>query len=262
VRQRPEGLPYYPIFLDLADRLCVVIGGGAVAERKARGLLDAGARVRLVSPQVTGGVRRLAAQGRIEVVPREYREGDLEGAALAIAATDAEEVNMRVHEESKRLSIPLNVADKPELCDFILPSVVRKGPVVVAISTSGLLPALARRLKEEIDSTLPADYGPYAKRVGAFRRILIENVHDPRRKREILRRVSEADVSEVARMTLKEMKKRFMDPRKAGESFSPTGRRSHPHFVPDCGSRKAKHGAPHIPTDVPRRAVPHENFMI
>jgi siroheme synthase-like protein len=203
--------PYYPLFLDLTDKLCIVVGGGAVAERKARGLLNAGARVRLISPEVTRGVRRLARQGRIEVVPREYQEGDLDGAALAIAATNAEKVNLRVKEESKRLSIPLNVADSPDLGDFIVPSVVRKGPVVVAVSTSGLLPVLARRLKEEIDLKLSADYLPYARRVGAFRRILIETVHDPGKKREILERVGRADVSEVSRMTLREMKKRFME---------------------------------------------------
>ncbi len=203
--------PYYPLFLDLTDKLCIVVGGGAVAERKARGLLNAGARVRLISPEVTRGVRRLARQGRIEVVPREYQEGDLDGAALAIAATNASEVNMRVKGESKRLSIPLNVADRPDLGDFIVPAVVRKGPVVVAVSTSGLLPVLARRLKEEIGLKLSADYLPYARRVGAFRRILIETVHDPGKKREILRRVCRADVSEVSRMTLREMKKRFME---------------------------------------------------
>ncbi|MGD0662570.1 MAG: bifunctional precorrin-2 dehydrogenase/sirohydrochlorin ferrochelatase [Syntrophorhabdales bacterium] len=203
--------PYYPLFLDLTDKLCIVVGGGAVAERKARGLLNAGARVRLISPEVTRGVRRLARQGRIEVVPREYQEGDLDGAALAIAATNASEVNMRVKGESKRLSIPLNVADRPDLGDFIVPAVVRKGPVVVAVSTSGLLPVLARRLKEEIGLKLSADYLPYARRVGAFRRILIETVHDPGKKREILRRVCRADVSEVSRMTLREMKKRFIE---------------------------------------------------
>ncbi len=203
--------PYYPLFLDLTDKLCIVVGGGAVAERKARGLLNAGARVRLISPEVTSGVRRLAGQGRIEVVPREYQEGDLDGAALAIAATNASEVNMRVKEESKRLSIPLNVTDSPDLGDFIVPSVVRKGPVVVAVSTSGLFPVLARRLKEEIDLKLSADYVPYARRVGAFRRFLIETIHDPGRKREILERVGKADVSEVSRMTLREMKKRFIE---------------------------------------------------
>jgi len=204
--------PYYPLFLDLAHKLCIVVGGGAVAERKVRGLLNAGARVRLISPEVTAGVRKLARQGRIEIVSRGYQTGDLDGAALAIAATNSEEINMRVREESKRLSILLNVVDSPDLGDFIVPSVVRKGPVLVAVSTSGLLPVLARRLKEEIDSKLSADLALYARRVGAFRRFLIKTVQDPQRKKGILRRVSEADVSEVSRMTLREMKKRFLDP--------------------------------------------------
>ena len=202
--------PYYPLFLDLVDKLCVVVGGGAIAERKARGLLKSGARVKLVSPEVTPAVRKLAGQGRIEVVPRAYQAGDLEGAALAVAATNREEVNRRVREESKRLSIPLNVVDSPDLGDFIVPSVVRKGPVVVAVSTSGLLPALARRLKEEIGAALSEDFALYASRVGAFRRLVMRTVDDPAKKREILRRVSEADVSEVSRMTLEEIKKRFL----------------------------------------------------
>jgi precorrin-2 dehydrogenase/sirohydrochlorin ferrochelatase len=203
---------YYPLFLDLVGKLCVVVGGGAIAERKARGLLSAGARVRLISPEITKTIRKLAGQGRIEVVPRPYQAGDLEGAALAIAATDREEVNRRVCEESKRLSMPINVVDSPDLGDFIVPSVVRKGPVVVAVSTSGLLPALARKLKEEIEAALSGDFALYASRLGAFRRLVIRTVDDPARKREILQRVGEADVSEVSRMTLKEMKKRFVDP--------------------------------------------------
>ncbi|HUJ68152.1 MAG TPA: bifunctional precorrin-2 dehydrogenase/sirohydrochlorin ferrochelatase, partial [Syntrophorhabdales bacterium] len=128
--------PYYPLFLDLAHKLCIVVGGGAVAERKVRGLLSAGARVRLISPEVAAGIRKLARQGRIEIVLRAYQTGDLDGAALAIAATNREEINMRVREESKRLSILLNVVDSPDLGDFIVPSVVRKGPVLVAVSTS------------------------------------------------------------------------------------------------------------------------------
>jgi len=209
VRRLPA---YYPLFLDLTDRLCVVVGGGLVAERKARGLLAAGAALRLISPEVTGGIQRLSREGRIEVVLRAYRAGDLEGAVLAFAATDSEEVNREVAEESKRLAIPLNVVDSPGLGDFIVPSVVRKGPVAVAISTSGLLPSLARKLKREINETLCLDYASYAKHLGAFRRFLIESVHDPRERKAIMAQVGRADVSDVAGMSLREMKKRFLKP--------------------------------------------------
>jgi precorrin-2 dehydrogenase / sirohydrochlorin ferrochelatase len=211
VKRRPPPA-YYPLFLDLSDKLCIIVGGGAVAERKVRGLLAAGARVRLISPEVTRGIERLGRQGRIEIVTREYRAGDLEGAFLAFAATNKDEVNRRVREESRGLAIPLNVVDSPDTCDFIVPAVVRKGPVLVAISTSGLLPSLARRIKGEIGEVLSDDYAGYARRVGAFRRFLIEKVEDAGTRREIMERVGKADVSEVARMSLKEMKKRFLGP--------------------------------------------------
>lgn len=203
--------PYYPIFLDLSDRLCVVVGGGRVAERKVRGLVKAGARPRIVSPNVTAAIRRLAHKGAVEIVEREYREGDLEGAFLAFAATDREEVNDEVAAESARRAIPLNVADSPGKCDFILPSTIKNGPVSIAISSSGLAPVVAKKLKDRLKAALGADCGAYARKVAAFRRFLMENVGSGRKRREILGRVGRADISKVCRMSLREMKKRFLE---------------------------------------------------
>ena len=190
----------------------MVVGGGRVAERKVRALLSRKARVKLVSPVVTRGIARLADQGRIEMVAREYREGDLEGAALAFAATDRNGINREVREDALRLAIPLNVADDPDLCDFIVPSLVARGPLLIAISTSGLLPMLSKKLRKELTGVLAADYAAYARRVGAFRRFLIKHVASPRLRREIMERVGRADIAEVARMTLREMKARFLPP--------------------------------------------------
>jgi siroheme synthase-like protein len=203
---------YYPLFFRLAGKLCVVVGGGRVAERKARALLAAGARVRLISPKNTIGLSGLHRQGRIELVARQYREGDLEGAALVFAATDNGEVNRQVQEESRRLAVPLNAADSPEMCDFIVPSLIRKGPVLIAISTSGLLPLLSKKLRAEITKNLTPRYTAYARRVGAFRKYLLQNVDNIRLRREIMKRVSRAGIREVSRMTLGEMKKRFLAP--------------------------------------------------
>ena len=202
---------YYPLFLSLTGKLCVVIGGGKVAERKVQGLLRAGARLRVISPAATKGIRRLWKRGKVEVLEREYREGDLEGAALAFAATDLEEINERVRLESIHRAIPLNVVDNPDQCDFIVPAVVRNGPVSIAISTSGLLPVLAKKLKKELAGVLGADYGAYVRRVGAFRKFLIEHVQDAGERMAILKRVTDADVAEVSRLSLKEMKKRFLE---------------------------------------------------
>lgn len=201
---------YYPLFFNLEGKLCIVVGGGRVAERKARSLLSASATVRLISPRITRGISGLCRPGKIEVLTREYREGDLAGASLVFAATNRDEVNRMVREECVRRGIPLNVADRPELCDFIVPSTVRRKPVIVAISTSGLLPMLSKRLRTEIIEKLTTDYVRYAKTVGAFRKFLLQHVKDSRRRREIMKRIGEVTVSEIAGMTFKEMKERFL----------------------------------------------------
>ncbi len=203
-------MKYYPLFFDLKGKLCVVIGGGRVAERKARSLIRASACVRLISPRITKGISGLYERGKIGVVRREYREGDLAGAGLVFAATGLDEVNRMVREECIRRAIPLNVADRPELCDFIVPSVVRRKPVTIAISTSGLLPMLSKKLRKEVVERLTADYVAYAKVVGAFRKLLLREVKDGRQRREIMKRLGEAPVSEVAPMTVKELKERFL----------------------------------------------------
>ena len=139
---------YYPAYLDLTGKRCVVIGAGVVAERKVTQLLAAGARVMLVSPTATGAIQRLADEGKVRWIRRGYVRGDLAGATLAIAATDDEQVNRQVHAEAQREKVLLNVVDVTPLCGFIAPSVVERGPVTVAISTAGASPALARKLRE------------------------------------------------------------------------------------------------------------------
>jgi precorrin-2 dehydrogenase / sirohydrochlorin ferrochelatase len=202
--------PYYPIYLDLTDVLCIVIGGGTVAERKIRGLMKARAKVRLISPKVTANIDSLGEEGRIEVIPREYRLGDLEGAALAFAATDDEAVNRLVKGEAVRRGVPVNIADNPDLCGFVVPSVVRRGPILVALSTSGLLPGLSKRLKKEIAEHVLDDYPAYARQVGRFRRFVIREIKDGPTRRQIMDAVESAEISKVARMTMKDMKERFL----------------------------------------------------
>ncbi len=142
---------YYPVFLDLKGRRCVVIGAGEVAERKGRQLMSCGGEVTFISPEVTEGVRALRAEGRAAWEERPYRAGDLEGTFLAIAATDDAQVNQQVTREAEERKVLLNVVDVPELCQFIAPAVVERGPVTVAISTSGTSTALARKLRESLE---------------------------------------------------------------------------------------------------------------
>ena len=150
--------PYYPVYLDVKNRLCIIIGGGPIGEGKIAALLECGANIRMICPEVTQDVQDMADTGVIELHKREYREGDLEGAFVVIAATDDNSVNRRIADEAERLGILLNVADVTHLCKFIAPAVVRKGAVTVAISTAGLSPALARKLRETLEVSRDLDY--------------------------------------------------------------------------------------------------------
>ena len=146
--QEEKAPRHYPAFLNIAGLRAVVVGGGAVAERKAAQLLASGANVTVVSPDATPELERLAAEGRARLIRRAYAPGDLAGAWVAIAATDDVETQRKIRAEADREKTLLNVADAPELCGFIAPSVVERGPVTAAISTGGESPALARRLRE------------------------------------------------------------------------------------------------------------------
>ena len=148
---------YYPVYLDLQDRPCVVIGAGDVAERKVEQLLASGAVVTVVSPDATPAMEEWSRQSRLTWLQRAYQPGDLAGSFLAIAATDNEVVNRQVWAEATTERALLNVVDVPSLCSFIAPAVVERGPVSVAISTSGQSPALARRLRELMEGSRPID---------------------------------------------------------------------------------------------------------
>jgi siroheme synthase-like protein len=152
--------PFYIACLRLTGRRCVVIGGGEVALEKVEGLLVCDARVALVSPTAVPELEALAAEGSIEWRRREYQPGDLEGTFVVIAATDDTDVNIRVYEDAERRAMLVNVVDVPPLCNFILPAIVRTGPLAIAISTAGASPALAKRIKSQI----AAEFGePYAR---------------------------------------------------------------------------------------------------
>ena len=144
---------YYPAFLDIRDKHCVVFGGGVVAEGKIDKLRDAGAKITVVSPQVTAGILLAFQQGHLHWQAREYRTGDLEKAFLGIATTNVRSVNQAITQEAEELGVLLNVVDDPDQCSFIAPSIVKRGPVTVAISTGGASPALARKLREELTTS-------------------------------------------------------------------------------------------------------------
>jgi precorrin-2 dehydrogenase / sirohydrochlorin ferrochelatase len=162
----------YPVMLALEGRACLVVGGGAVAARKIRGLLDAGARVTVVSPSLSPAARDLAREGRLRWWPRDYAAGDVSGFALVMVTTDDRAANARVVAEARARSVWVNCADDPEQCDFALPSVLRRGLLTVAVSTGGASPTVARLVREELEAILPPEYAALTRAVADVRRAL------------------------------------------------------------------------------------------
>jgi siroheme synthase-like protein len=167
-------MTHYPIFLNLAGRRCLVVGGGPVAERKVEGLLQAGATVTVVSPRVTERLDSLALEKKLERVARDYRAGDLAGYQLAFAATGDPAVNRAVYAEARELGVWLNTADDPAHCDFILPSVLCRGELQVAVATGGSSPALSKAVREELELYFTEDYSILSQIVSDVRRELKE----------------------------------------------------------------------------------------
>ena len=160
----------FPIFLKLAARPCVVVGGGNIAESKIESLLIAEAKVTVIAPEALPRVRAWADGGELRWEQREYREGDLVGAFLVVAATATNAVNRAVFAEATAAGILCNAVDDPPFCDFYFPSVVRRGELQIAISTAGESPALAQRLRKEINAALPLDTGEWLMELGRLRR--------------------------------------------------------------------------------------------
>jgi precorrin-2 dehydrogenase/sirohydrochlorin ferrochelatase len=154
--------PFYIACLKLSGRRCLVIGGGEIALEKVEGLLACDGAVEIVAPRAVPELERLAAEGSIAWRARPYETADLEGAFMAIAATDDTEINIRVWEDAEARAMLVNVVDVPPLCNFILPAIVRTGPLAIAISTAGASPALAKRMKREIGDLFGEDYARLA----------------------------------------------------------------------------------------------------
>ena len=165
---------YYPIFLDLSGRKCVVVGGGPVALRKAKALMEHGGNVQVISPDLCPELARMVEKGTIQVTQKGYESGGLEGAFIVIAATDDKEINSRVAREAGERGVLVNVVDDPKHSDFIVPSYLRRGPLTIAISTAGRSPALARKIRTLLEEEIGAEYASLALMIGEVRSELRE----------------------------------------------------------------------------------------
>lgn len=183
---------YYPLFLELKNRPCLVIGGGQVAFRKAESLLCCGARVTVVSPRLSAGLKQLARKGKIRWKKVPFRPGDLAGRELVVAATDDQQVNLQAAREARRRKIWINVADQPALCSFIVPSVVRRGRLVLAISTGGASPALAKWIRKDLEARYGPEFGKLLTKAAAARGQVHRDLRGPAGRKRLFEKALKA----------------------------------------------------------------------
>jgi len=190
---------YFPICLEIGNLPCLVVGGGAVGLRKARTLLDHQGKVTVVDPEPSASLERLGRQGRIILRRRSYRTSDLRGMRLVFVATNDEKLNRRVAREACRHGLLVNVADAPALCNFIVPAMIRRGRLLLAISTSGACPAYSKHLRRELERRFDRAHGGYIEMLAGLRRRIFSLVRDPRRAVRLLERLLDEDLLTVLR---------------------------------------------------------------
>lgn len=169
LRDTVTSMNYYPIYLNVANRRCVVVGGGDVAERKVQRLLECGAHVVVIGRTLTPVLETMIQDGLIDRIDGDYDEAHLHDAFVVIGATDREKVNARISEDARNKGVMVNIVDDPEKCDFILPSLFQRGDLTVAISTGGKSPALAKKMREELEGLYGPEYLVLLKLLGAIR---------------------------------------------------------------------------------------------
>lgn len=187
---------FYPIYLNLTGKRVVVIGGGEVAERKVESLLDTGASITLVSLEITPRLASLAAEGRIQLRRRAYASGDCTDAALVFCATDDAGVSTAVFQEAGAAGALVNTADQPALCDFIMPAVVRRGDIAIAVSTGGASPGLAAQLRQKIEGIIGPEYAKLAELMAQARPEIRSRIPDIEQRKALHSRILNSDIIE------------------------------------------------------------------
>ena len=185
---------YYPVHLDINNRKVLVVGGGGVGTRKVRTLLACGARVTVVSLEASRQLNDLATSGEIELAERSYQSNDLSGMFLVIGATNDEELNRQISSDADRLNTLCNIADRPEVCNFILPSIVHRDDLVITISTSGKSPALAKKLRKALENQFGEEYGQLLRLMGAIRKKLLRQAHEPEAHKPLFEQLLNSDL--------------------------------------------------------------------
>ena len=185
---------YYPVNLDIRNRNCLVVGGGDVGTRKVMTLLDCGAMVIVVSPAVTEKIEELSDKGLIKLERRGFKPTDLDQMFLVIGATDNPELNRQIHTGAERLGMLCNIADRPEVCNFILPAIVNRGDLIIAISTSGKSPAFAKTMRKDLEKKFGTEYAKFLTLMGGIRTKLLSEDHEPEAHKHLFENLIKRDV--------------------------------------------------------------------
>lgn len=200
----PHPEHYYPMFVDLRGKTCVVVGGGRIAERKTLDLIKTGGKIKVISPELTPRLRKEKDRGTIRHIGRRFRPSDLKGAFLVVAATDDQAVNEQV---AGARDILINVVDQPALCNFIVPSSIKQGPLSIAISTSGTSPAMARAIRKDMEDFYGPPFGEYLRDVKRQREKALDEIPDPKkRERHLKSLASPSKVKELREASMKKNK--------------------------------------------------------
>jgi siroheme synthase-like protein len=216
---------YYPIYLDLKGRDVLVVGGGAIAEGKALQLVEAGARVTVVSPELTDALVAAVARGEINHLKDSFAEGDLNSAFLVISATDDRKVNEMVAKAATERGLLCNVVDQPDLCNFITPALVTRGELQISVSTGGGSPTLTQRVKREVAAQIGEEYGDLLKLAAEMRAEAKQRVPDFERRKDALRAFVESDALDLIRTgrrdKARDLARRFLQDFEGESSMSP-----------------------------------------
>jgi precorrin-2 dehydrogenase / sirohydrochlorin ferrochelatase len=189
-----SAVKYYPLFLNIADRRCIVVGGGDVAERKVGRLLEFGASVVVVGKALTPAIESMKKEGRINHIDADYDKAVIDGAFLVIGATDRDDVNAEISRDGREMGILVNIVDDPDKCDFVLPSLLKQGDLLIAISTGGKSPALAKKLREDMEQLFGTEYETLLDVMGQLREKLVVKGHPSHENRRLFESVVHSDI--------------------------------------------------------------------
>lgn len=198
---------YFPLFLDISKKRVLVVGGGRVAERKVRTLLKFKAKIKVISPEVTKGLERIKDKDLIELERKNYEENDLLGVDFVISATNNRMLNKKVSSDAKKMGVYANIVDDPELCDFIMPSIVKRGPLILAISTSGKAPLFSKKLRKDLEKMISKEYIKYLSKILRLRREIQKKVKEKKLRERMLKAILNFDIKDLALIRMSEIKK-------------------------------------------------------